>query len=205
MNKIAFRAKDIENLIFFCNAEGERKSTGVQQYIKFGEKQKFHLGSTIKARNPWRQIKEHRNSKLIWAMMHARRHNVYFNPDGCEVDHNFFEIIPNGQVLNEILAAQATSTLLIFIKELFGRAYGGGSGPIKNEGVDIVQYLVINPETFYRDKQDKFIKCFEKMFAREHAGVDNQIYLLSPPHGQVLLEMLHPVSEYPVSCVSPVI
>ncbi|MGQ3683764.1 MAG: Eco57I restriction-modification methylase domain-containing protein [Candidatus Loosdrechtia sp.] len=167
LTKIAFQAKDLKNLIFFCNTEGKKKSTGVQQYIKFGEKQKFNFGSTLKARNPWWQIKEHRNSKLIWAMMHARRHNVHFNSDGCEVDHNFFEIIPKVQGSSENLAGQATSTLLIFIKELFGRAYGGGSGPIKNEGVDIVQYLVIAPEAFSCDEQDKFIKSFEIMFARE--------------------------------------
>lgn len=175
VNKIMFRAKDLESLIFFSNAEGKKKSTGVQRYINFGEKHEFHLGSTLKARNPWWQIKGHRNSKLIWAMMHARRHNVHFNPNGCEVDHNFFEIIPKGHSSSENLAGQATSTLLIFIKELFGRAYGGGSGPIKNEGVDIVQYLVINPEAFSRDKQDKFIEAFEKMFSRKIKDVFTEL------------------------------
>ncbi len=167
VDRIAFGVNDIGNFVFFCNAEAKKKSAGVQQYIKFGEKLKLHLGSTLRARNPWWQIKEHRNSKLIWAMMHARRHNVHFNTDGCEVDHNFFEIIPGEIDLSENLAGQATSTLLIFIKELFGRAYGGGSGPIKNEGVDIVQYLFINPKTFQRDKQYEFVKLFENISTRE--------------------------------------
>ncbi len=167
VSKIAFRVKDIEKFIFLCHADRKRESTGVQKYIKFGEEHKFHFGSTLKARNPWWQIKEHRNNKLIWAMMHARRHNVLYNPDGCEVDHNFFEIIPHRQSSNENLIGQATATLLIFIKELYGRAYGGGSGPIKNEGTDIVQYLVINPEMFPHAKQNEFVKSFKKMLTRE--------------------------------------
>ncbi len=175
VSKIAFSVDDIENFIFFCNADGKKKSIGVQQYIKFGEKQKLHMRSTLKAKKLWWQIKDHRNSNLIWAMMHAKRHNVFFNLDGCEVDHNFFEIIPQEQDSNENLAGQATSTLLIFVKELFGRAYGGGSGPIKNEGVDIVQYLVIKPEMFRHDNQDMLIKLFKKMFTREIKDVFDEL------------------------------
>jgi len=34
------------------------------------------------------------------------------------------------------------------MKELYGRQYGGGSGPIKNEGIDLQKYLVLAPSNF---------------------------------------------------------
>jgi len=46
------------------------------------------------------------------------------------------------------------------MKELLGRSYGGGSGPIKNEGIDIQKYLVVKPEYI----------VLSKSFVVKHSG-----------------------------------
>lgn len=175
VNTYFFKAKDLSNFILFCPSNDCLISNGVNRYIQFGLRKGFHKRSTLMARNPWWQIKEHRNSTLIWAMIHAKRHNVHYNIDKCEVDHNFFEIITEDKTSNDILAAQSISSMLIFMKELFGRAYGGGSGPIKNEGIDIRQYLFILPEKIAEQTIRNLFEQFDKLGRREIMDIFNEL------------------------------
>jgi len=100
-------------------------------------------------------------------MIHAERHNVHYNISRVQVDHNFFEIIPKNNVDPHIFGAVASSTLCIFVKELLGRTYGGGSGPIKNEGIDLEKFYFLNPEKFSSTEKQKLIIAFDKLCERE--------------------------------------
>ena len=102
--------------------------------------------------------------------MHAQLHNVYYNPSGIELDHNFFEIIPFEKNSEFRLAMLCVSTFAIFIKELLGRCYGGGSGPLKNEGIDIKKYITVRPEMVSFQPND-----FRDILSREMRPVLEEI------------------------------
>jgi hypothetical protein len=46
---------------------------------------------------------------------------------------------------------------------LFGRQYGGGSGPIKNEGIDVVNYTVLTPLTLTSSQPNRLSQALEKL------------------------------------------
>ncbi len=89
--------------------------------------------------------------------------------------HNFFEIIPRKG--NEtIYAALSVSTLAILSKELLARTYGGGSGPIKNEGVDLAQFIFLNYDALSRTERMIISERFRQLASRPMQPVLNEIH-----------------------------
>ena len=58
------------------------------------------------------------------------------------------------------------------MKEIVGRTYGGGSGPIKTEGVDIGQIVVLDPEKVAQ----KDIAAFEESVG---AIAQSELYIVT--------------------------
>lgn len=138
----------------------ELKGTNVLKYIYWGQEKEFDQRSTCRSRTRWYSLPEPRNGKIAWSMIHAYRHVVFYNKFGCQLDHNFFEILPKNKRYTTIFLAQLVSTISMLTKELFGRQYGGGSGPIKTEGIDIEKLLVIRPEKIQTKMKQKIRQAF---------------------------------------------
>jgi len=109
-------------------------------------------------------------------MIHAELHNVYYNHFSVELDHNFFEIIPNDTKKYLSFSAYACTTLAILFKELLARAYGGGSGPIKNEGIDIVQFLWLTPTILSGEIEGKLCNQFRQLWKRSIKPVLEEVH-----------------------------
>jgi len=134
-------------------------------YIRWGEHQSYHRRSTCESRQWWWDLGESRNGPIAWAMIHSKRHNVHYNPHEVELDHNFFEISAK-RTDQAFLAASCVSIIAIKVKELFGRQYGGGSGPIKNEGVDIINFHVVDPSVLSRLARQRLLSAFDRVSNR---------------------------------------
>jgi hypothetical protein len=63
----------------------------------------------------------------------------------------------------------------ILTKELFGRLYGGGSGPVKTEGIDIEKLLLIDPQKIKKEDKAKIEKSFTKLANREIMTVFDEV------------------------------
>ena len=143
---ILIKPEDLHYKIFMCHRDkSELQGTAALEYIRWGEAQGYHERPSCQGRQRWWDVGASHTEVLGWAMIQAERHIVLYNNAGVELDHNFFGIKPAEGELEVGLLWQCVSTPAIMVKELFGRAYGGGSGPIKNERVDLLQYFFVHP------------------------------------------------------------
>jgi type I restriction-modification system DNA methylase subunit len=118
------------------------KGTNILKYIRWGEKQGFHKRPTCASRKNWYDLGKRQPGKILIAMIQAYRHIVFYNPSEVYPDHNVFEILTNDNN-STLVAAFLSSAITMLTKEFYGRSYGGGSGPLKVEGIDIEKLPVI--------------------------------------------------------------
>jgi len=180
------RLEDLRYLVFMPPEDVRKRIEGGNRqpwrgyplataYIRWGEKQSYQKRSTCASRRRWWDLGESHSQLIAWAMIQAERHNVHYNPQKVELDHNFFEIFPKNIEISISLAQICVSTLAILAKELFGRQYGGGSGPIKNEGVDIRKYAILRPLLFTASQRKRLEKAFEQMVNREIKNIFEEL------------------------------
>jgi type I restriction-modification system DNA methylase subunit len=122
------------------------KGTNVLRHVKNGESKGLDKRPTCNSRPRWYDLGLRSPAKILWPMIHAYRHIVLFNLDTVYVDHNLFEITPKeGNKQNtKLLCSYLFSTIMMLIKEFSGREYGGGSNPVKTEGIDIMKFFVLD-------------------------------------------------------------
>ncbi len=178
---IRVHLEDLRYLVFMCHLSKEelRKQGKIHalEYICWGEFKEYQRRSTCRSRPKWWDLGGSHSELTAWAMIQSERHNVHYNPVKVELDHNFFEIFTKNLNISISLSAICVSTLAILIKELFGRQYGGGSGPIKNEGVDLVKYTILNPFDFSASQRERALKVFEQMANREIKSIFEELGL----------------------------
>jgi hypothetical protein len=135
----------LPNKLFMCHrTKKQLKDTNALEYIKWGESKGFHKRPSTRSRPRWWSLTSSHTGEIGWAMIQAGRHSVHYNPYAVELDHRFFEILVTPEQ-EDFIALYAFSVFGILFKEMFGRQYGGGSGPIKTDGIDIQQLLFLNP------------------------------------------------------------
>lgn len=174
---VLIHPSNLDNKLFMCRSNwSQLEDSKAKDYILWGMVQGYDDRQSCKVRPQWWSLGFSHAEPIAWARIHASRHNVHYNPYGVELDNNFFEIIPFDKGTQSSLAAICASTQVILIKELYGRAYGGGSGPIKNEGVDLEKYLVVDPSCVTED----LARPFEKLCSRELQTVFEELGLPKP-------------------------
>jgi len=162
--------------VFMCHKSRTRlHGSQALEYVKWGEAQGFHKRATCRSRRPWWDLGESHNGDIAWAMMHAQLHNVYSNPHSVELDHNFFEILPSDASHQGPVASCSICSLSILAKEVLGRAYGGGSGPIKNEGIDIKRFPILDPGVLTTDLTVLMCHRFRALTTREMLPVYEEV------------------------------
>ena len=111
--------------------------------MKYGEAQGKGALRRLSGRSPWYRLGASPKALLAYARVSSTQHQVFLNERGAEVDSNFFCIEPRGGFSHHLLYATLESAFGALQKELLGRSYGGGSGPIKVEGADVSSILVL--------------------------------------------------------------
>ncbi|WP_297065235.1 Eco57I restriction-modification methylase domain-containing protein [Thermococcus sp.] len=179
------RPKDLKLRVFLCNLSKEelkkRGKVHALKYVEWGEGRGYQNRTTLRGRKLWWDLGASHTEPIAWAMIQAKRHNVHYNPEGVELDHNFFGIELNGKDNdNAEFYSILVGTFQILVKELLGRAYGGGSGPIKNEGVDIRGYLTINPAKLSKDERNQLLRNLDTIPNREIKSIFEELGLPKP-------------------------
>ncbi|NLL96275.1 MAG: hypothetical protein GX227_04110 [Clostridiaceae bacterium] len=137
---IIIKPEDLKYRIFMChNSKTQLKGTCALRYIEWGEKQRYHLRSTLRSRQVWWDLGQRVPGLYLWPMIHNNRLAVFVNKHAVQVDHNLFEITPNNE--DEHIAS-LFSIFTVLIRELFGRS-NLGEGALKTEGIDIKKFPVV--------------------------------------------------------------
>ncbi|GAB6103204.1 hypothetical protein JCM16138_24270 [Thermococcus atlanticus] len=177
------RLEDLKLRVFLCNLPKEKlKKQGrvhALKYIEWGESRGYQNRTTLRGRRLWWDLGSSHTEPIAWAMIQAKRHNIHYNDSNVELDHNFFGITPIGSE-SVALYPVLIGTFQILVKELLGRAYGGGSGPIKNERVDIISYITINPQMLSEDQMEKLLQAFNRMANRPIKSIFEELGLPKP-------------------------
>ena len=112
-------------------------------YVNYGEVQGKSALRTVSGRRPWYKIGTSRRDFIVYTRISSVQHQVFLNERRVEIDNNLFCIEPRNKRFSPYLIyAAIESTFGALQKELLGRSYGGGSGPVKVEGGDISRILV---------------------------------------------------------------
>lgn len=177
------RPEDLKLGVFLCNLSKEelkkRGKVHALRYIEWGERRGYQNRTTLRGRRLWWDLGASHTEPIAWAMIQARRHNVHYNDSNVELDHNFFGVTPMGSD-SAALYSILIGTFQILVKELLGRAYGGGSGPIKNERVDIISYITVNPKMLSENQLEHLLQAFERMANREIKSIFEELGLPKP-------------------------
>ncbi|OGD62166.1 hypothetical protein A2160_01270 [Candidatus Beckwithbacteria bacterium RBG_13_42_9] len=142
--KLIVEPQDLKYRILMIHKDRpELKGTNILNYIREGEEKGYHKRPTCASRKRWWDLGKRNFAPILWPMIHAYRHTVLINEkNNVYADHNFFEIYP--KKTPSLLGFFLFSSITILFKEIFGREYGGGSNPIKTEGVDLQKILVVD-------------------------------------------------------------
>jgi len=122
----------------------ELRGTNVLRYIREGEAKGYNSRDTCSSRQRWYDLSKRQPGTLLVAMIQAYRHIIFHSPSKVYPDHNLFEILLD-EAESTLCAAALSSTITMLTKEFYGRSYGGGSGPLKLEGIDIEKLPIIAP------------------------------------------------------------
>jgi hypothetical protein len=145
------------------------KSKKILKYINDSEKKGYNERSTCASRERWYELRNREPGLILFAMNQAYRHIVIYNSFKVYPDHNLFEILVNE---NESIytAAFLSSSISMLLKEFYGRSYGGGSGPLKAEGIDIKKFPIIKPNEVSKKLH---IKITEKFLIFRNNNLEN--------------------------------
>lgn len=136
------------------------KGTNVLKYIEYGESNRFHERPTCRSRKRWYDLGRREPGNVLFAMIQAYRHIVFYNPFKVYPDHNLFEILADEKD-SILIAAFLSSAITMLNKEFYGRSYGGGSGPLKAEGIDIEKFPFLIPAKISHKQIKKISEKFE--------------------------------------------
>lgn len=139
---ISIKEKALKFKIFLCHEDKKKLSTThALKYIEWGEIQKFHKRPSCSGRTLWWNLGQKEFWSILWPMIHNDRLAVFLNIDKVAVDHNLFEI----KVFNsEREVITIFSLITVLFRELYGRS-NLGEGALKTEGIDIVKFMILNP------------------------------------------------------------
>jgi hypothetical protein len=162
--------EDCSRLILLVNKpRADLKGSYVLDYIKWGERQEFHTGSTCAARatenRAWYDLAGHEKGSLFWPMAQQYKHAIPTNDHHLICNHNLFDIFPK-KIDVSTLGGILNSTWVVLSKFLYGRPVGV-EGNLKTEVVDVKMMLVPNPAKATEKSREGVAQAFERMKERQ--------------------------------------
>lgn len=156
-------------ILLVDKAKTALKGSYVLEYIKWGEKNNYHKGSTCASRvtdtREWYDLTGHKNGALFWAMAQQYKHVVPANSRDLVCNHNLFDITPR-EGSSELLGGILNSSLVVLAKHQYGRPVGV-EGNLKTEVVDVKMMLVPDPSKCKGKATERIEKAFNNMKERK--------------------------------------
>ena len=183
--------KDLKYRVLMIHKDKkELRGTNVLKHIENGQRKGFDKRPTCDNRGEkWYDLGLRKSGKILFAMIQAYRHIVFYNPFKIYPDHNLFEILADGK--NAILiAACLSSGITMLTKEFYGRSYGGGSGPLKAEGIDIEKLPVLLPSKISNGQRRNISEKFKVFMTKSLKNTFYELGASSPE--EVSLDKVKP-------------
>ena len=175
--------------LFLCGLETDRlRQTGALEYIRWGEKQGYHLRSTCRARRRWYDLGQPPLPKAAWPRTFFERHICYQLPANTYCSDRLYGV--GGTGLNPSVLAFLNSTYTALLVETDGYHVNHG-------GIDTsVWWLKTVPVLPVRNCEVE--EAFAKLCTR---GIDLARLELSDPNRRQLDEVVLSVLGLPTSLV----
>lgn len=142
--RVIIEPEDLTRIVLFINKDkGHLKGKNILTHIKHGEENELDKRPTCTSRSNWYELEKREPWPILYPMIHKDRQLVISSKHKIQVDHNLFEIKPKRKRDVLPLLCFLLSTVSMFFKEFFGRTYGGGTGPVKTEGIDVEKLPVV--------------------------------------------------------------
>ena len=174
LDRLELSDQDIKLALFLCNLpRRDLKNTYALDYIKMGEKEKFHQRPYFRGRTNWYDCGKRDRAKLNCNYMVNDMIRFYYKEDGFYIGDNFHEI--HSKVPSRLLAALCNSTVTQLIANILGRV-SFGEGLIKLQTNDAKKLLIIKPTII--DRKRELERAFAKLSKRniktlfEELGID---------------------------------
>jgi hypothetical protein len=139
-------AKLSRKILLVSDPPEKLKGIHVLKYIKWGEREGFDQGSTVRQRaatRQWYDLKPRERGQLAWPKSQQYRHVIALNSRGVVLNCNLYEVYARDWD-PEVLAGILNSTVVALSKHQFGR-FMGREGNLKTEIVDVKMMLVPHP------------------------------------------------------------
>ncbi len=168
IKSILIRPQDLKYNVFMCHLSkaelARQEKDHATEYIRWGEHKGYHKRPTCVSREKWWDLGERIPGKILWSIVHGDRLIAPFNLADFYIDHNLWELYPKD--IPQVFGALLNWTSTAIFKELFGRA-NLGEGGLKTEGIDIVQFPILSPDSLTASQLQNLEKSFNEMSERE--------------------------------------
>src|SRR5258707_9761225 len=96
IDSVEVKVENCSRCILVCSQPKEKlKGKHVLDYIKWGERENFHTGSTCASRSvsrPWYDLNPTRRGEMFWPMAQQYRHVIPLNKAELICNHNLFDV-----------------------------------------------------------------------------------------------------------------
>ncbi|MFN3684592.1 MAG: Eco57I restriction-modification methylase domain-containing protein, partial [Fimbriimonadaceae bacterium] len=145
-----------------------------ERYVEWGQSKGFDKRTSVSGRKRWYSLTPPKPELLLTPMVRDRRPLIGWNVAGLYVDHNFFGVSTLDPEDLEVLGASLLSTLGYLIAEAYGRANLGG-GAIKTEGIDILQFPVLDPKQVRGEARTALLDAFRAACKSQILTIEREV------------------------------
>lgn len=157
-------------ILLISKKKSEIKDPYVLDYINWGEKQKYHEGSTCASRSSeekeWYDLTGHKKGHLFWPMTQKYKHCIPINDFNLICNHNLFDLSLPDQSNIDVMGGILNSSFVILSKLQYGR-FAGTEGTLKTEVIDVNMLLVPDYRKGTKKSQERIAFIFKKMKERK--------------------------------------
>jgi len=156
-------------MLYVGKSKEDLKGTYALKYIKWGERQNVHKGSTVAGRvskdREWYDLTGHARGALFWSKSQQYKHAIPINDNNLQCNCNLYDIYLPDATDPAVMAGILNSSLVVLSKFLYGRP-AGVEGLLKTEVVDVNMMLVPNPLKGAKPTLERVAQAFENLKKR---------------------------------------
>jgi hypothetical protein len=156
-----------KKILLVSGSKESLKGTHVLNYISYGERAGYSGNITCQARiipdkREWYELKDSMvDGDAVWPKAHQYRHIVTFNPDKLPINCRLYAIKGQTHIDPKLLGAILNSTLVIWLKELYGRVVGR-EGNTDTMVFEVKQIPIVNPTLIPSTVADKLKDALDR-------------------------------------------
>lgn len=178
-NHVVLEPAILKRIVLFINKDKKRlRGKNILRYISHGERKKFDERQTCSSRSNWYELEVREPWPILFPMIHKDRQLVILNKHKIQVDHNLFEIKPIKKRDVLPILCFLLSTISMLFKEFYGRTYGGGTGPVKTEGIDVERLPIT--KVFSKEIKNNLRKIIKKYPNPEITSIFEDLQTYAP-------------------------